>query len=441
MSDLDVSGLLTVQQAIRVLDAIVVEPRTTRVSLAAADGFRLAAALPADRDYPPFNKSQMDGFAVRRADVLKLPADLRLVGEIPAGRWPDRGIGPGETMAIMTGAPLPEGAEGVIPVEDAQKPDEHSVRILTSGGDPARFVASKGSECAAGQVVLPKGTQLGPAQIALAASIGATELEVFARPRVAVLATGDELVAADQEPAPSQIRNSNTPMLLSLLRRLGCEVSDLGTVADEPEATRKSLKNGLTFDALFVTGGMSMGEYDYVPRILQELGVDLKITKLRIKPGKPFVFGVAARQDATQQEPPGSAPSSSSFPASPRPRVPASSFVFGLPGNPVSGFVCTVRLASRLLDRMAGGTIDERWLTGKLDTGLPANGPREFYQPAIRTAAPGRDSSHAEFATITPLKWKGSADLITLAQANVVLVRPENDPTLPMGTVIRVLEI
>ena len=134
-------------------------------------------------------------------------------------------------------------------------------------------------------------------------------------------------------------------------------------------------------------------------------------------------------------------------PASPRPRVPASSsasassFVFGLPGNPVSGFVCTIRLASRLLARMAGGTPEDRWLSGKLDTGLPANGPREFYQPVLRTVAPGRDSSHAEIATITPLKWKGSADLFTLARANALLVRAENDPAMPRGTVVRVLEI
>ena len=160
---------------------------------------------------------------------------------------------------------------------------------------------------------------------------------MFSHRRAAVLATGDELVSPGTEPGPSSIRNSNSPMLVSLLTRLGCDVTDLGNVPDRPNEIRQALKNGLTFDALFVTGGMSMGEYDYVPGLLKEIGVDLRITKLRIKPGKPFVFGVWEG---------------------------GRGFVFGLPGNPVSGFVCTVRLASRILSRLAGGEVEEPWVTG-----------------------------------------------------------------------------
>ncbi|HEY2589439.1 MAG TPA: gephyrin-like molybdotransferase Glp [Tepidisphaeraceae bacterium] len=434
MSDLDVSGLLTVQQAIRVLDTVPVTPRTIRVPLAQAEGLWLARSLTADRDYPPFDKSQMDGYAVRRADVANLPAELLKVGEVAAGRTPDRSVEPGEAIAIMTGAPIPQGAEGVVPVEDVEVVDEQTIRVVHSGGDPARFIARRGSDCAAGLTVLEAGARLSPAQIAVAASIGADEVEVFDRPHVAVLATGDELVPAGQAPGAAQIRNSNTPMLVALLRRLGCDVTDLGTVPDQPDAIRDALVRGLAYDALFVTGGMSMGEYDYVPRLLKEIGVDLQITKLRIKPGKPFVFGTwegeaPAEPNRSQSEKPGSA---GALP---------SRFVFGLPGNPVSGFVCTIRLASRLLARLAGGTPEDRWLSGKLDTGLPANGPREFYQPVVRTVARGRDSSHAEIATITPLKWKGSADLFTLARANALLVRAENDPAMPKGTVVRVLEL
>jgi molybdopterin molybdotransferase len=201
-------------------------------------------------------------------------------------------------------------------------------------------------------------------------------------------------------------------MLVSLLRRMGCRVTDLRICRDEPDALREKLKEGLTHDALFVSGGMSMGEYDFVPRLLVELGVELRITKLRIKPGKPFVFGVKDN-----------------------------SFAFGLPGNPVSAFVCTIRLASRLIDRLAGGDVTERWQSGRLEMGMVPNGPREFYQPVIRTNLAARNSAQSVIASVRPLTWKGSADLFTLAAANALLVRGENEPALPLGTIVRVLEI
>jgi len=444
MSEPDVSGLLSVQQATRIIDSVPVSRRVMTVALSEADGLRLARGLSADRDFPPFDKSLMDGYAVRQADMSGDGARLRVVGKIAAGQTPQRTVGAGEAIAIMTGAPLPSGADGVVPVEDVEKLDSDEVRVLRADS-PGRFVAARGSDCRAGQCVLPEGALLGPTQIAAAASVGAVEVEVFAPPRVAVLSTGDELVPIDAQPGPSQIRNSNSSMLISLLRRMRCQVSDLGIVADTPDAVRDAIRRGLEHDALFVTGGMSMGEFDYVPRTLIELGVELKITKLRIKPGKPFVFGVREGSGfRVQGSGNGVASAESSEPRTPNlePRTPnPSSYVFGLPGNPVSAFVCATRLASRLLTRLAGGTPQEHWLTGRLHTGLPSNGQREFYQPAVRTVAPGRDSTHGEFAAITPLAWKGSADLFTLARANVLLVRPENDPPLPKGTVIRVLEI
>jgi molybdopterin molybdotransferase len=325
----------------------------------------------------------------------------------------------------MTGAPLPAGADGVVPVEETEERDG-SVRINRADGI-ARYVAQRGSDCAKGKLVLPKGTVLGPAQIAVAASVGAAEVEVFEPPRVAVLGTGDELVSFDAEPGPAQIRNCNNPMLVSLLSRMGCRVHDMGTAPDNPDFIRARIIEALSgdYDALFVTGGMSMGEHDYVPKILQELGVDLRVTKLRIKPGKPFIFGIKRRDGAD-----GGA-------TSPAPAA----FVFGLPGNPVSGFVCTVRLASRLIDRIGGGPVYERWLTGRLLVGLPANGPREFYIPTVRTVQPARISAQAVLPTIRPLEWKGSADVFTLASANSLLVRAANEPPLPDGTLVRVLDI
>jgi molybdopterin molybdotransferase len=217
-----------------------------------------------------------------------------------------------------------------------------------------------------------------------------------------VLGTGDEIIPIDQSPTPAQIRNSNNLMLTALLKRLGCDVTDLGVARDEPGVIRDALAHGIDrFDALFVTGGMSMGQYDYVPRTLVDLGADLRVTKLKIKPGKPFVFG--ARDGR---------------------------FVFGLPGNPVSAFVCTVRLASRLVQRLSGTRVEERWLEGTLSQPLGPNGPREFYQPVVHDAG-----------VVRPLGWKGSADVFTLARASGLLVRAGNEPPLAAGERVRVLEV
>jgi molybdopterin molybdotransferase len=422
MEELDVSDLLTVAQAMAVIDAAPLPaagPGVERVPLAEAQGRRLAQDLTADRDAPPFDKSQMDGYAVRCADVAGAPVELRVVGEIAAGKAAERGLESGEAMAIMTGAPMPRGADGVVPVEEtAEHSADQTVRIM-KGTAPGRYIAPRGSDARAGQVLLRGGAALDAAQLAVAASVGVAEVMVYAKPRVAVLSTGDELVPVSEQPGANQIRNSNNVMLMALLRGLGCAVRDLGTAPDDPQAIRTAMEGALAeHEVLFVTGGMSMGTHDYVPPVISDLKFEIRISKLRIKPGKPFVFAVSAASDST----------------GPR-------YIFGLPGNPVSGFVSTVRLASRLLARLGGGQPREKWLAGKTDVGLPANGPREFYQPVVWSPVQGGTSARSEFATVTPLAWKGSADIFTLAAANALLVRPENEPPLGKGTLVRVLEI
>jgi molybdopterin molybdotransferase len=412
------TDLISVARAIEIIDSVAVNPRMVRPKLGEAQGLRLARDVISDRDYPPFDKSLMDGYAVRCADVASTPVELKVVGEIAAGLQPARPMRAGEAMAIMTGAPIPDGADGVVPVEDVEAKDQSAtVRVLRADG-PQRFITRRGADCAPGSIVLKKGAKLEAAQLAVAASVGAAEVEVFGKSQAAVLSTGDELVPIDASPGPAQIRNSNNVMLVALLRRLGCEVTDLGSVRDDPELIRNALRKGLQYDVLLVSGGMSMGRYDYVPKLLVELGVELVITKLRIKPGKPFVFGVSRRQPA------GSEQQEASMPAV------RASFAFGLPGNPVSAFVCTLRLCSRLLARIAGSTELERIRSARLDSPLPANGVREFYQPAVLRGD-----------TVTPLNWKGSADIYTLAAANGLIIRRENSPAADVGQVVDVLEV
>lgn len=422
MSEPDVSELLTVEQAIEILDAVEVSPRVIALDLSDADGLVLAEDLFADRDAPPFRKSQMDGYAVRCADVVTAPVKLHLIGEIAAGSSAARGLAPGETMSIMTGAPLPNGADGVIPIEFTERTGDR-VRILQST-TPGRFIAEQGSDVGKGETVLSHGTSLGPAQLAVAASIGASRVRVFARPKIAVLSTGDEIIPIEATPTGSQIRNSNSTLLVALLKRLHCEVYDLGIVRDDRALIRTAIDRAMRdHDVIFITGGMSMGEYDFVPKVLQELNVDLKITKLRVKPGKPFVFGTYAKTTSETSD----APSTTLVSGGPQGR----GFVFGLPGNPVSGFVCTVRLASRLIKRLSGRDAENTWRDCTLAEPLPQNGPREFYQPGMMKEAD----------VVTPLEWKGSADIYTLARANVLIVRSENAPALVKGGRVRVLEI
>jgi molybdopterin molybdotransferase len=395
------SDLISVAEAIKIIDSVEVLPRMGRVRLDESLGFRLAQEVVADRDYPPFDKSLMDGYAVRCADVATTPVVLKVTGEIAAGLQPARPLRAGEAVAIMTGAPIPEGADGVIPVEETESTDSGAtVRVLRADG-PQRFITKRGADCPAGSVVLKKCTKLEAAQLAAAASVGAAEVDAYAKPRAAILSTGDELVPIDAVPGAAQIRNSNNIMLSALLRRFGCDVTDLGTARDDPAILRDALKKGLSFDVLFVSGGMSMGRYDFVPKILLDLGVELKITKLRIKPGKPFIFGHTGGK-----------------------------FVFGLPGNPVSSFVCTMRLCSRLIARLSATSTLDRWSKATLAAPVAANAVREFYQPAI-----------LEGVNVHPLKWKGSADIYTLARANALIVRPENSPALEAGQVVDVLEV
>jgi molybdopterin molybdotransferase len=402
MAELDVSDLMTVEQALAAIDGAAVAPRVLHVPLELCCGRRLAEDLRSDRDSPPFDKSLMDGYAVKSSDLAGAGCELQLLGRVAAGESSSLPLNTGQTLAIMTGAPLPAGADAVVPVEQTEKArDGNHIRFM----QPARagqYISMRGSEMRAQSIVLPSGTRLNPAQIAVAASIGAASASVFAVPTIAVLGTGDELVDVDQTPVGPQIRGCNNPMLTALLTQWGYTPVDLGISRDDPSEIHHKIQAGLQQDVLLVVGGMSMGERDFVPGILRQLGARFRITKLRIKPGKPFIFA----------------------------EMPGGKFVFGLPGNPVSAFVCTVRFVTRLLDRISGGKGETGFISAALESPLPGNGPREFYQPAVYD---GR--------TVKPLPWIGSADIFTLSRANALIVRPENQSALAAGATVDVLLI
>jgi molybdopterin molybdotransferase len=388
-----VQNLMSVEDAIDVIDADPVTPMTTTAPIADCVGRRLAVDVLADRDYPPFDKAVMDGFAIESAAAA---GDERIVIDtVHAGRAADVALASGQAAAVMTGAPVPAGTVSVVPVEFVMRSGD---RIRINRAVPrGQAIAAQGSDVQAGRLLIPTSTVIGPQHVAAIASVGLSDVPVYRRPRVTVLSTGDEVIPVGQTPVGPQIRNANSAMLASLLRSLGCDVQDAGIVGDDPQLLRAVIESGSTgVDALFVTGGMSMGEKDHVPRLLRDLGFDSKIAKLRIKPGKPFVF--ATNGDRR---------------------------IFGLPGNPVSAFVCTLRLAARLLRRIGGGAAGGDLISLKLATPLPANGPREFYLPAVRQGD-----------EVGPLNPNGSADVFTLARANSFIVRPENAPAAGLRSAV-----
>ena len=265
-------------------------PNTETVNLLQAAGRILAEPVTADRDIPPFRRSTRDGYAVHSADLATLPAKLKVIGEIKAGpTQPPPRLKRGETFSIMTGATVPEGADAVVMVEyTSQQAD--SVEI-SRAVVPGENIVPQGAEAKRASLLLDRGTRLNEAAIALAASVGESQLQVFVRPRVAVLTTGDEIVEVDATPSPTQIRNSNGYSLAVQIQKAGGEPVLLPIAPDEPSRLRQLIEKGLQSDLLIITGGVSMGRYDLVEQVLTELKAEFLFTGAKIQPGRPVVFG------------------------------------------------------------------------------------------------------------------------------------------------------
>lgn len=403
--------MLTVDEALAAVLARSAPLPAKRRRVVDALGCTLAEDVSADIDLPPFDKALVDGYAVRSSDIDSGRYRLAVGEEITAGRMPARPLRDGEAAAIMTGAPLPEGADAVVMVEHSQRDGDHVVL----DPQPVRVGMNRlvrGRELRAGDVVLKRGESINPAKVGLLASVGRTDVLVIPPPSVLVLPTGDELVEPDQVPGPSQIRNSNASMLEALARSAGAEAGALPIVTDEPETLHEALGRGLSADVLTITGGVSAGNRDLVPEALERRGVLRVFHKVRLKPGKPLWFGVGPRR--------GDAPGT---------------LVFGLPGNPVSGivgFLLFVRPALEVLaDRARGRSTPLRY---PLARAFRHSSDRPTYYPSRR----------AETSTgiaLDPLDWAGSADLKSVALADGFAVFPAGDRGYVAGDVVEFVEL
>ena len=309
----------------RILSGVPALPAVS-VPLLDALGLVLAEDVSADRDVPPFRNSAMDGYAVRADDVARAPAQLRVVGEIAAGGFPDRAIGRGEAMRIMTGAPMPDGADTVVRVEDTD--NRSDVVTITAATPKGLSVRQAGEDLRKGETILTSGTVVRAAEIGLLASVGKAMVRVFKRARVAVLSTGDEIVDVDAPIARGQIRDANRYSLASAIRAAGAEPWVRGIVRDTPDALRAALREAMSADAIVTSGGVSVGDHDHLKPVLSELG-SIDFWAIAIRPGRPLAFGEL--RDGER-------------------RVP----IFGLPGNTVSSLLTFELFVRPALLRMQG---------------------------------------------------------------------------------------
>lgn len=350
----------------------------------------LAQDIVSDIDMPPFDKSAMDGFACRRADIKN---ELKLVGVIRAGDNEKLEVKEGECVKIMTGGKMPAGADCVLAVEDTKENDGKIVFIANETKD--NFV-KQAHDINKGDTVLFKGSLIQPQHIAVMASVGILKPLVYQQLKVAVLTTGDEIVEPHIVPVDSQIRNSNASQLLAQIRRTGALPLYMGIVGDDKDFTKQAISEGLHLaDVLLITGGVSMGDYDFVPEILTELGVDIKFDKVAVKPGKPTVFGIAE-----------------------------SCFVFGLPGNPVSSFIIFETIAKELIYR----TMGHDYVPNEIETKISEDFNR-------------RSTSRTEWVpvkvnidgTVSATVYHGSAHIHALCSADAIMRIEKGVKSIPKG--------
>lgn len=395
--------MLSYNEALSAMLRIIPQPEAEVVPLEKALGRVLAADCFADRDVPPFDKALMDGYAVRSRDLERGWRRFHIIGEAAAGAPCDLEAGPAEAVRIMTGAPLPPGTDSVIPVEDTE-PVEPMEFVLGAKCETGANVRLEASEVQRESLVLEHGSLLGSSQIGVLAMFGKSGVSVYRRPLIVIASTGDELVDVSVVPGPAQIRDSNGPLLAAQVRSLGLDAPPTRRLKDSPEEVATFLDEHRAQDLLIFSGGLSMGEHDYVHQVLKQGGATVLFHKVAIKPGKPLLV---ARRD--------------------------SQLIVGLPGNPVSSWVTFQMFVAPAI---------RKWM-----------GMREPIAPTFRLPlsravkqrpgrlffAPGRLSQGANGLEVTPIQTLGSSDLVAFAGAEILFCIPADRDSIDSGALVEVV--
>ncbi len=402
--------MLRIEDALNIILEQTPLLKVEEVELLESAGRVLRRDVISDLDLPPFDRARMDGYAIRAADsgsaTAGHPVRLRAVGEMAAGSTLSKVVREGEAVRIMTGAPVPTGADAVEKIEVIRVLDDGWIEI-EEAVKPGQFITPRGIEARAGDVMVKAGERITPSAAAVLASFGCARVNVTRRPQLVLLSTGSELVEVEEKPGPSQIRNSNTYSLAGYARDAGAEIVGAVIVRDDFDKTRQAIAGALEkADVVMLSGGVSMGDYDLVKPALRDLGAEVWVEKVAMHPGKPTVFARFGEK-----------------------------IIFGLPGNPVSVAVSFHIFARPALLKMQGATEiylpRTRAYVTRSVKGAP---PRRSHQPARLVIRDG-------LAEAEPLKWSGSSDLVAFMNANALIVVPEDRQGLDEGELVEVLKL
>ena len=388
--------MILLEEAYKIVMDSVELMKTEKINFTNSLGLILANDIFSDIDMPPFDKSAMDGYACKMTDINQ---ELQVIEVIPAGKSPEKEIQSGECAQIMTGAMIPNGADCVVMVEHTEKTAENRIKYLKE--KTKDNICYKAEDVQTGQKVIEKGTLIKPQHIAILASVGATEIEVYQKPKVGVISTGDEIVEPHVKPGPSKIRNSNGYQLFSQIERCNAIANYVGIASDNEEDTYHVIMKAMEEnDVILLSGGVSMGEFDFVPYIMQKAGIDIKFQKIAVQPGKPTTFGIKE-----------------------------SKRIFGLPGNPISSYIQFELLVRPLLAEMMGHTFNPLQIS--MEMGIDHSRKRSermsWYPITI-----------ADNGTVIPASYHGSAHIHGLESADGISFFPIGKAEIKKGEKVHV---